>query len=318
MSCPPVLILIFNRPELTEKVMEKVRRAEPRKLFVGADGPRDNHPDDAELCAQARCVATQVDWDCEVRTLFRDENLGCKQAVSTAISWFFEHVEAGIILEDDCVPHRTFFPYCAELLERYREDERVMTISGNNFQPDSRSYRHSYYFSAYMHCWGWATWRGAWEQYDGDIPSWDWLRKTEWLEGWLGSEAEAEYWKVIFDRVRQNQIDSWAYPWTFTCWRGHRLNVLPAVNLVSNIGFGQEGTHTRSDDSDLASLPVEPLSFPIKHPDTMVRNFVADRFTSINNFGGKDDTSSLFEKVRQWAPDRFKQVAQLLLNQYSS
>jgi len=304
----PVLLLVFNRPDLTKRVMQQVREAEPPKLFVGGDGPRANRPDDPEKCEKAREVATQVDWDCEVHTLFRDENLGCKQAISSAITWFFEHVDAGIILEDDCVPHPTFFPYCAELLNTYRDDERVMTISGNNFQPDSRTYGHSYYFSAYMHCWGWATWRRAWEHYDGEIPSWDRLRETEWLEGWLGSKMEAAYWTEIFDRVRRNEIDSWAYPWTFACWRGHRLNVLPASNLVSNIGFDKRSTHTQNPNSDVAALPVESMSFPINHPDTIVRHYEADWFTSKNNFGGKGGSSSWIDEVRKWVPERFKRV----------
>jgi hypothetical protein len=253
-------------------------------LFVGADGPRADHPEDGTRCERAREAATRVDWDCEVHTLFQEENLGCKQAVSSAITWFFEHVETGIILEDDCVPHPTFFPFCAELLDRYKQDERIMTISGNNFQPSTRAYKSSYYFSAYMHCWGWATWRRAWKHYDGEIPSWEKLRNTIWLKRWLGGEEERKYWTDIFDRVHQGKIDSWAYPFTFACWREHGLNVVPSLNLVSNVGFGEGGVHTHNPDNDAANMPTEKISFPLEHPNYVTRNYNADQFTSKNHF----------------------------------
>lgn len=315
---PPVLLLIFNRPDLTAQVMDRIRQAEPPKLFVGADGPRADHPGDAESCEEAREVAARVDWDCEVHTLFRGENLGCKRAVSSAITWFFEHVEAGIILEDDCVPHPTFFPYCAELLQRYRDDERVMTVSGNNFQPDDKVYDHSYYFSAYMHCWGWATWRRAWEHYDGQIPEWESLRNTGWLNGWLGTEEEAEYWRGIFDRVAHGEVDSWAYPWTFSCWREHSLQILPAFNLVSNIGFGGQSTHTKNTDTAVANLPVVSMSFPLEHPSAIVRDYKADRFTSKNNFGIGRNSQGWTHEMRKRVPESVKIAVRPFLNQLRS
>jgi len=302
----PVLLLIFNRPDLTAQAMDQIRQAEPPKLFVGADGPRADHPEDAGRCEEAREVATQVDWECEVHTLFRDENLGLKEAVSSAITWFFDHVEEGIILEDDCVPHPTFFPYCAELLEWYRNDERVMVVSGNNFQPDNRTYRASYYFSVYNHCWGWATWRGAWNAYVGDVSEWPKLRKTGWLKGWLGREAEAEYWTEIFDRVWRDEVDSWAYPWTFACWKAHGLTALPAVNLVTNIGFGKRGMNTRNTEAKASRLPAEPMSFPLAHPTGIIRSYEADRFTSKDHFGIQKNESSWPHDIRRMVPDPLK------------
>lgn len=303
---PPVLLLIFNRPDLTEQVMDQIRQAAPRKLFVGADGPRPEHSEDKKRCKEAREVATQVDWDCEVHTLFRDNNLGCKEAVSSAITWFFEHVEAGIILEDDCVPHPTFFPYCAELLCRYHNDERIMTIGANNFQPPDQQYDGSYYYSGYMHCWGWATWRRAWSAYDGHISVWTNLRKTDWLKGWLGGEREAEHWTKIFDRVYRNEVDSWAYPWTFACWREHGLNILPSVNLVSNIGFGEDSTHTTNPDADVANMEVGKLSLPLTHPTHVTRHYEADRYTSRQHFGIGDLDRSWISRVRHSIPEELK------------
>lgn len=313
METPPVLLLIFNRPDHTTQVMEQVREAEPSQLFVGADGPRAGYPDDADRCQRAREVATQIDWDCDVHTLFRDENLGCKEAVSTAITWFFEHVEEGIILEDDCVPHRTFFPYCSELLERHRGDERVMVISGNNFQPARCTCDGSYYFSVYNHCWGWASWRQSWEHYDGNLEAWSNLRGTEWLQGWLDSKATAEYWKSIFDRVARGDVDSWAYAWTFSCWTQHGLSVLPSKNLVTNIGFGADATHTKAEDGKAEHLSIQPMSFPMEDPENVVRNYAADEYTAHNHFGVKTGLRRLADRH---TPEPLKRAARLILGGY--
>lgn len=290
--------------------MAQLREAEPPKLFVAADGPRTDQPDDAERCERARDVATHVDWDCNVHTLFRDENLGCKKAVSSAITWFFDHVEEGIILEDDCVPHCTFFPYCSHLLERYRGDERVMVVSGNNFQPARRSYDASYYFSAYSHCWGWATWKQSWEHYNGDLETWSELREKEWLQGWLGSEAIAQYWKSIFDRVARGDIDSWAYAWTFSCWTQHGLSVLPSKNLVTNIGFGAHATHTNAKDGETGHLSTYPMLFPMEDPANVVRNYAADEYTAHSHFGIK---TGLRRWVDRHTPELIKRAARSII-----
>lgn len=309
----PVLFLVFNRPKHTSQVMDQIRKVEPPQLYVGADGPRVDHPEDARLCHKAREVATSVDWDCEVHTLFRDENLGCKKAVSSAITWFFEHVEEGIILEDDCVPHTTFFPYCAELLKRYRHDRRIMVVSGNNFQPDERDYEGSYYFSIYNHCWGWATWRDAWATYEGAIPDWKVLRKTSWLGEWLGREAEAKFWTEIFERVHQEEIDTWDYPWTFSCWKEHGLTVLPAVNLVTNIGFGEQATHTKEANGEAAHRLSKPMEFPLSHPTAMVRSYEADHFTAKHHFGIRKGWQ---RHVRRVIPDGLKTYLRPVLRQF--
>jgi hypothetical protein len=287
MECPPVLFLIFNRPDLTRRVFNQIRVARPHQFFIAADGPRADHPDDAALCVAARAVVAQVDWDCEVHTLFRDENLGCKQAVSSAITWFFEHVEEGIILEDDCLPDPTYFRYCAELLDYYRDDERVMVISGNNFQKGNKRSAYSYYFSCYNHIWGWATWRRAWKHYDGSLRCWPALNDSSWLLDTLGSEAAAHYWSRIFDRAYAGEIDSWGYPWTFSCWARRGLSCLPQGNLVTNIGFGEAATHTTDAGSKGANVPVTPMPFPLCHPPCVHRHLEADHFTFESHFGGR-------------------------------
>lgn len=277
---PPVLLLLYDRPDVTRKVVERVREARPRQLYVAADGPRAEGPEAARLCAEARAAALEAGWECEVQTLLRDRNLGCRLAVSSAVTWFFENVGEGIILEDDCLPDPTFFRYAAELLERYRDDERVMGIGGNSFRGRGAPGGESYTFSIYNQTWGWATWRRAWRHYDGALSLWPQLRETDWLEGFLGHRAAARFWRAVFDRDARGEIDTWDFAWTFACWVQHALTVHPAVNLVSNIGFDQRATHTRNAASPLAAVATEAMRFPLVHPPGLLRDHEADRFTA--------------------------------------
>jgi len=277
----PILFLIFNRPDTTKRVFEAVRKAKPPKLFVAADGPRPDKPGEWEKCQKVREIVTAVDWDCEVKTLFRDTNLGCRVGVSRAIDWFFQHVEEGIILEDDCLPTQSFFRLCQELLERYRYDERVMMISGNNFQFGRRCGSYSYYFTKYTHIWGWASWKRAWKFYDVNMNLWPEIKKKGLLRGLVNNSKEMNYWEQIFDSVHASKIDTWDYQWTFSCWVQNGLSVLPKVNLVSNIGLGIESTHTHKD-SPLANMPVLPMEFPLKHPPFLLYDSKADSITFKN------------------------------------
>jgi len=295
--CPPVLLIIFNRPDLTQRVFERIRQAGPRQLFVAADGPRSGVPADEERCARARQIVEQVDWECEVHTLFRETNLGCKRAVSSAIDWFFENVEAGIILEDDCVSHPTFFPFCAELLERYHDDERIMAISGDNFQRGRQRTPYGYYFSRYNHCWGWATWTRAWQYYDRDMKLWPEIRDVGWLEDVLSGSLSVRYWARIFQSVYEGHIDTWAYQWTFACWVQSGLSILPNANLVSNIGFHGDATHTKGS-SRFANMPTEAIEFPLQHPEFVIRDAQADEFTERNHFG-ISERNNLLGEIRQ-------------------
>jgi hypothetical protein len=274
----PVLFLVFNRPEETERALDRIRQARPGRLYVAADGPRPDRSGEGDVCGQVRDIATRVDWDCELKTLFRKDNLGCRKAVSSALDWFFENEEEGIILEDDCLASRSFFPFCQELLDRYRDDNRIMVVSGNNFQFGRRRTDNSYYFSRYNHCWGWATWRRAWLLYDADLRHWPRVRDEGYLEDILSHPSLVSYWTRIFDIAYRDEVDSWAYRWTFTCWIQNGLSILPGVNLVSNIGFGDAGTHTRGDHP-VANLPTEDLTFPLKHPMEMIRDDRADWHT---------------------------------------
>src|SRR5688572_20529443 len=180
----PVLFLIFNRPAVTKQVFEAIREMRPTRLYIAADGPRPAIPNELDNCRKAREAALAVDWECQVKTLFRDKNLGCGRGPSTAITWFFEHETEGIILEDDCMPSPSFFSYCAELLARYRDDTRIMHIAGTNLEkPQQRDQEHSYHFSNFTYCWGWATWRRAWKFHDFDMKLYNEINKKNCLEG---------------------------------------------------------------------------------------------------------------------------------------
>lgn len=282
----PVVLLIFNRPDTTAKVFAVVRQAKPARLLVVADGARSDRPDEAKKCAEARAIIDRVDWDCEVLTNFSDRNLGCKLRVSSGLDWVFSLVEEAIILEDDCIPDPSFFRFCEELLAYYRDDERIMAISGDNFQLGRRRTSYSYYYSRYNHCWGWATWRRAWQHYDIKMELWQEIKDGDWLEYILGNAKAANYWQKIFQATYEEKINSWAYRWTFACWVQNGLTVLPEVNLVSNIGFGSEGTHTTNSQHPMANIPVTGVDFPLKHPPYVIRHAEADLFTQ-NHFFSK-------------------------------
>lgn len=280
----PILFLIFNRPDLTRQVFSKIRQAQPGQLFIAADGPRPDRPEEVELCDETRKIVNKIDWDCDVHTLFREKNLGCKKAVSKAITWFFEHVEQGIILEDDCLPDPSFFRYCSELLEYYKNEEKIMVISGNNFLPNNWQIPNSYYFSIYNHIWGWATWRRAWHLYDNNLDKWPNLKVTPFLKNLHNSKLAVNYWTSIFDECRAGKIDSWGYPWTFSCWANKGLTILPSVNLVSNIGFDERGTHTKNSDDEASNIPSYSLQFPLKHPPRIIINEDADTYATWQHF----------------------------------
>jgi hypothetical protein len=275
----PVVFIIFNRPDTTQKVFDEIAKARPPKLLVIGDGARQNRPGEAERVAATRAIIQSVNWPCEVLCNFSDRNLGCKVRVSTGLDWVFEQVPEAIILEDDCLPDPSFFRFCEELLEKYRDDQRVGMISGDNFQFGRCYSEDSYYFSKYIHIWGWATWRDRWTGiYDVNIPNWPNVRDTDGLNKAIGSKKEVALWTRIFDAVYLGKIDTWDYQWAYANWVNERCGVLPAVNLISNIGFGADATHT-CHASDLASLPTRSMSFPLLHPSDIVKNDKADAFT---------------------------------------
>ena len=279
-----MLIVAFNRPEVTAEVFAAIRVVQPGKVFFAVDGARRNRAGERERVLAVQALQDSIDWPCEVQTLFRDTNLGCKIAVSEAISWFFSAVDAGIVLEDDCVADPSFFQFAALLLDRYRDDERVWMISGDNFQLGRERTQYSYYASRFTHIWGWASWRRAWQRYDHAMKRWPELRDSGWLERFLGDREAAHYWTRIFDETHGERNASWAYRWTYSAWINDALTLIPAVNLVSNIGFGGQATHTLNRRNPFAALPAGTMTFPLKHPPSLERNAAADAFTQSTMF----------------------------------
>lgn len=288
----PVAFLIFNRPETTRRVFAEIAQARPKRLLVVADGPRS--ATESEKCQAARKVVEEVNWDCEILTNYSDVNLGCKRRISSGLNWVFDICEEAIILEDDCLPTQSFFRFCKEMLGRYREDDRVMMISGNNFQFGRKRGSHSYYFSCYAHIWGWASWRAAWRYYDLEMSRWPMLRDTHWLYDILGDEKAVNHWANVLDQNYQGRVDSWDIQWIFTCWVNSGLTAISNQNLVSNIGFGVDATHTKSDIYGVADLPSYELGFPLDHPMDVVRDRAADQFTFENMFARETDNSSIY------------------------
>ena len=280
----PVAFIIFNRPDVTERVFQVIRDAQPQKLLVISDGPRGDRPGEAERCAAARAVIDQVDWECEVLTNYSDTNLGCKHRVSSGIDWVFSQVEEAIILEDDCLPAPSFFQFCQTLLEKYRYDNRIMMVSGSNFQPNNKM-KDSYYFSDCIHIWGWATWRRAWQHYDVEMASWPTFRDRGLLKAVCHNPLEADYWQKNFDDVSNRTVDTWDHQWVYACWQQSGMSVTPAVNLVSNIGFRHDATHTFGE-SPLAAMPIGNI-YNIKHPIFVLNDQEADDYVFSNVFGGR-------------------------------
>lgn len=263
----PVVLIIFNRQDATERVFSEIAKIKPKKLFVIADGPRLDHPDDDRNCSETRKVIEHINWDCEVLKNYSDVNLGCGHRIASGISWVFEQVEEAIILEDDCVPNPSFFKYCEELLKKYRKDERVMTICGTNRLSGLKRGPYSYSFRYLFSCWGWATWRRAWKYFDYEIKLWKELRETIWMLNILSEPRHANYWKEIFDQYYcYKGNDVWDYQWMFACWTQNALAIIPEVNLIENIGFGENSTHFKNGSDPLGIHFTKEINFPLRHP----------------------------------------------------
>jgi hypothetical protein len=265
-------------------VFERVRAAKPRTLLVVADGPRPTRSEDFPLCEATRKIVAAPDWPCELLTNFAADNLGCRRRLSSGLDWVFQHCPEAIILEDDCLPCPSFFPFCAAMLERYRDDPRIMHVSGDNFQGGVWRGQGSYYFSRYSLSWGWASWRRAWSHYDVDLTSWPAALEERWLESILDDADEIGYWTDIFSKLYRREIDTWDYQWLFACWRQNGLSILPNENLVTNIGAGPDATHFRSEHSTLG-IPTRELDVSA-HPAAVIRDREADRFTFREHIGG--------------------------------
>ena len=289
----PVAFIIFKRPETTKKVFKAIRQVKPAKLLVIADGPREQVPGEAEECAATRKIIEDIDWDCEVLKNYSTTNLGCKKRVSSGIDWVFDNVEEAIILEEDCLPHTTFFPFCENLLEKYRDDNRIFSISGQNLLFGKKRTEYSYYFSRHTYVWGWATWKRAWQHYDLEMKLWPEIKTSGFLHDILVDPQAVKEWNKSFQELYDGQIDTWDYQLMFSCWVNSGINIHPNSNLISNIGFGTESTHTSRKRSKYAEIPLEAINFPLKHPPFVIYDKQADDYVQQNVYRH----SSLIERI---------------------
>jgi len=311
--CPePILFVIFNRPDKTEQVFAAIREARPRALYIAADGPRGDVSGEADQCRETRAIVDQVDWPCEVHTRFLEMNVGCRLAVSGAISWFFEHVEEGIILEDDCLPSQSFFPFCGELLERYRHDERVMCIAGATYvEKDPNPENYSYHFCRVGGIWGWATWKRAWAHYDLEMSSWPEVRRSGLMKRLFPKEPQMRrlytYW---FDIAYEEKL-SWDYQWTYAKLIHRSVNIMPRVNLIKNLGFAEDATNTVGFNRRFARLEVKELSFPLRHPANVAvdQSFNAANFRYAIGF----PVPVALMRLRHWLVLRFRGPIEAIL-----
>lgn len=271
----PILFLIFNRPDVSARTFKSIAEIKPEKLFIVADGPRLGSEEDIELCKKTRAtILGLIDWPCKVETLFRDENLGCRRAVSEGITWFFTHVEAGIILEDDCVATPDFFPYCQNMLEEYSDSLDVGMIQGTNFL-GKNSYKESYFFSKYFIVWGWATWKNKWMLYKDKLENWSEARNSQWLQNIFNNKNISRYYTLMFDKMSEGKIDTWDSNWVYALLRANQLVICPTKNLISNIGF--IGTFVNKSHYHLMNLPVETLKLDsLVKPESIIQNTKLD------------------------------------------
>lgn len=283
----PILLIAWRRPHTLRQVIDAIRQIQPTRLYVACDGPSPDRAGEAEkVLATKKVIDDEINWPCHVELLYSEVNQGCRIGVSRAISWFFDHVEEGIILEDDCVPHPDFFTYCSTLLDRYRHDTRVWCISGTNFQNGKWRGDGSYYFSRYNHCWGWASWRRCWQHYDPNLSQWPALRDSGLLNTIFTDPAERKYWSRIWQRLIDTGLpNTWDYQWAFTCMMNNGLTALPNRNLVHNVGFGVDATHTTGKSiAPSISQGIDPRLIP----SFVLRHFEADRHTfKIAYLGGR-------------------------------
>lgn len=267
----PVIFFIFNRPQTTKLVFDQIRKYKPEMMIVVADGPRKNNPADVANCLETRKIVDKIDWPCKVIKEYSATNLGCKKRISSGLDYTFSIVDRAIILEDDSLPNDSFFSFCEELVERYKDDKRIMSIAGSNFLFDRSEVidKDSYYFSRYPYIWGWATWKRAWDLYEIKMTNWPYIKKLNIVE---------KKWTKKFDIAYNDKIDTWDIQWVYTCFMQNGLTIVPHVNLVSNIGFGQGSTHTRIK-TIVADMETINIKFPLKHPTTVIPNHRADKIS---------------------------------------
>lgn len=308
----PILLIAFNRPEETQQVFEQIRKARPKHLFLAFDGPRVNRPNEELLCKQCRSIIDKVDWDCNLHTLIRDNNVGCGLGPSNAISWAFKFVDKLIVLEDDCFPSLSFFPYCQELLELYENDKRIWLISGLSIHQNSAFFADKdYIFSRYAHTWGWATWKDRWDEFDlymQDVP--DFIAIGGALNVYdskkVGKRCNDRYLEV-YNNINEEIKHSWDTQWAYTRTKNGGLGIIPKINLIENIG-DKNGTHAMNNAA--TGIKTGTINFPMCHPKFVLQNKTYDRYHYCH-YIHRDRWLYLFDSLKDF--QKFKQLLSSIL-----
>lgn len=273
------MVVAFNRPNLVPALIDVLRQAQVEKLYVVIDGPRTHKPDDGPLAEETKRLFSQgVDWDCNLTVNASGSNLGVRRRVASGLSWVFEHEECVLVLEDDCRPQLGFFKFCAEVLDKYRNDLRVMSVCGTKAGPYAADERYSYFFSRYFLPWGWATWRDRWQRfYDAGLETLNEPQLETYLREALGSYRAGKYWHWLLTRVRDGKNNSWAYSWMIAGYLQHMLHVTPGRNLITNVGMGEAAVHTKKRPI-YAPIQTFPMEFPLRHPQYMLSAKAYDKW----------------------------------------
>jgi hypothetical protein len=281
MFTTPVLLLIYRRHALSLRVLDAIRRVKPIILYIASNAPNPEIPDDKSRVELTRSIISHVDWACDLKTKIYTDHMNVQDSISQSINWFFDNEESGIILEDDCIPDIQFFKFCQILLDKYKDNPRVWNICGTNYQDGVNRGLHSYYFSHYTHCWGWATWRRAWKHFDINTTLWPLIKDESYFKSILPDCNERRYWTRIFDNVHYfNKPLTWDYQWFFTCLVNGGLSVIPNSNLVSNKGFDNLGTNSSPGQKSGGQLLSVDTSYQLtSHPPFIARNNTADSYT---------------------------------------
>jgi hypothetical protein len=301
----PVAFIIYNRPDTTIKVFEQIRKAKPSKLYVIADGPNENKPNDKEMCKQTRKIIESVDWDCEVKKNYAEKNMGCGNRPASGLNWVFENEEYAIVLEDDCVPAQSFFWFCQEMLIKYKDDTRIMIVSGNNYNEERKRNDDSYSFCRYGHSWGWATWARSWKHFDFDMKRWPKFRDNGHMDDIFRTKEEINFFTAAFDNVYAKHDGIWDFQFGFAIWANGGLSIVPCFNLVSNIGA--VGTHSSSACSFHFRAVNENFRV-IKHPDYVLRNNWYDEYHFKNHWNKQVKKNNIFIRIRNKVRRLLKQL----------
>lgn len=282
----PVAIFIFNRPHCTDQLIRALAIVKPSNLFVIADGPRNEN--DIELCKQTRSLIDQIDWPCSIFKRFAATNIGCRDSIPNGLSWVFEQVDTCIILEDDCIPQPSFFTFCEELLLIYKDVPCIMSICGHRSDGPNEFGTVSYFFSKYPSVWGWATWKERWAKFDLNMEKWDELKNSNWMNEILLSPKAVSYWTRMFDQMK-NGMDTWDYALTYSCWLHQGLSIRSRINMISNVGFGKDATHTQQSDMTEIYAKSNNTIFPLTHPTNICVDESADDRIEWVSFSGMDE-----------------------------